>query len=303
MTLRESTPPADLTTVLHAACVRTGLDPAGARLIHHYANAVFLLPKENAVARITGARHADTARTGLAITRWLTDVASYPATAPLPDLEPIDIHNTTVTFWTYYAQHGRPRPDSTYLGAVVRQLHDLPNPPVELPRWRPLHSLHTAVADPAESRALSGQERSWLLARIEEVQGDLAGLDYPLGWGPIHADAWAGNLLWDDAAPVPRVVLGDWDSVCWGPREVDLIPSWHAAVRYDKGPQWARAYADSYGYDLAAWRGFDTLFAMRDLVQIAGPLRQAPHNQTFDRALRQRVAGVHAGDRNPWVEF
>lgn len=293
----------DPALALHAACRRAALDDTGNQLIHHYANAVFLLPAERAVARITGSRRADTAHTALAITRWLTETLQFPATAPLPGLEPVDGHDAVVTFWSYYPQHGGSRPDSSHLGALVRRLHDLPPPPIDLPRWRPLRDLHAAVANPTESATLTEQERSWLLSRIEQVQHDLAALDWPLGWGLIHADAWAGNLLWNNTSATTPVLLGDWDSVCQGPREIDLIPSWHAAVRYGKGPQWARDFADAYGHDLTDWDGFDTLFAMRDLVQIAGPLRRAPHNATFERALRQRIAGVKTGDRARWVEF
>jgi len=295
----------DLPDILRAACAQAALDDTGARLIHHYANAVYLLPAEQAVARITDVHHAQAARTALAVTRWLTEVRRYPATAPLPDLGPIQVHDATVTFWTYYPQdQDHPaRPDSGHLATVVRRLHDLPAPPVDLPSWQPLQSLHSAVADPARSVALDSEERAWLLSRIEQVQHELATLDWPLGWGLIHADAWAGNLLWNTTSATAPVLLGDWDSVCLGPREIDLIPSWHAAVRYGRGPQWAHAFARHYGYDLAGWDGFDTLFAMRDLVQVAGPLRRAAHNATFDRALRQRLAGIRADDRDPWVEF
>lgn len=296
-------PSTDLAQVLHSACAQAGLDDTGARLIHHYANAVYLLPAERAVARVTGEQRADNARTALSVTRWLTEAHVYPATAPLPGLDPIDAHGSTVTFWTYYPQHDTSRPASSHLGTVVRLLHDLPPPPTDLPRWKPLHSLHAAVADPAESAALDHEQREWLLERIEQVQADLAALTWPLGWGLIHADAWAGNLLWNSASSVAPVLLGDWDSVCIGPREVDLIPSWHAAVRYGKGLEWADAFARSYGHDLARWQGFDALFAMRDLVQVAGPLRRAPHNATFGRALRQRLAGIRADDRASWVEF
>jgi hypothetical protein len=35
------------------ACATAGLDTTGAKLIHHYSNAIYLLPAHNAVARVT----------------------------------------------------------------------------------------------------------------------------------------------------------------------------------------------------------------------------------------------------------
>ena len=58
-------------------------------------------------------------------------------------------------------------------------------------------------------------------------------------------------------------------------REVDLIPTWHAAARYGKGAARSEAFAHRYGYDLARWDGFRTVMDMRDLVQLTGPLRQS----------------------------
>lgn len=88
----------------------------------------------------------------------------------------------------------------------MRVLHQLPVPPVELPKWRPLQSLHTLTAGTIGTAALSHHDQRWLLTRIEDVQRDLAALDWPLGYTAIHGDAWAGNLLWDTAnagEPVP----------------------------------------------------------------------------------------------------
>jgi hypothetical protein len=99
------------------------------------------------------------------------------------------------------------------------------------------------------------------------------------------------------------VLLGDWDSVACGPREVDLIPSWHAARRYRTDPDWARRFADRYGYDLAASPRFELLMEMRDLVQLSGPLRHARRSPVHAQALRQRLDGSRARDFGRWREF
>lgn len=92
------------------------------------------------------------------------------------------------------------------------------------------------------------------------------------------------------------VVLGDWDWVAHGPREVDLIPTWHAARRYGKGPGWTRDFVHRYSHDVTDWSGFPLLLAMRDLAQISGPLRRAAQSPPHAHALRQRVAGIRASN-------
>lgn len=295
-----------LSHALRRACRLAGLDPTGARLIHNYANAVYVLPAENAVARLLLRPHgAQQAATSVMITRWLVTDHNFPATAPLRGTEPIAVNETTTaTFWTYYPQpdDGR-KPTSAHLGALVRRLHDLPRPPVKLPQWTPLRSLETALRAPSVLAAITPDDQRWALDHISKIRHELDGIDWPLDWGLIHGDAWAGNLLWNTTVGPDATALGDWDSVCWGPREIDLIPSFHAARRYGRGPAWAKAFVQAYGYDLSRWPGFPTLLAMRDFVQLAGPLRRAPQEPALAQALRERLNGIRSGSAATWAEF
>lgn len=291
----------DLRRALERACAERNLSTEGAQLIHHYSNAVYLLPAERAVARITtgAARRVYTAH---ALTRWLVDETNVAATAPLPGVNPVSVDSSTiVSFWTYYPQpDAKAEPTSTHLARILLALHVIDSAPVELEQWQPLLSLSAALRDPSVANRLSHDDFQWLSGRVEDVQAAVQGLDSPLGYGIIHGDAWAGNLLWDTATGSDAAVLGDWDWVAIGPREVDLIPTWHAAIRYGRGKQWADAFAGIYGYDLAAWGGFPTLLAMRDLVQLTGPLRRASDGQEFKTALQQRLSSMRAGDARVW---
>nr|WP_280218565.1 phosphotransferase [Nocardia neocaledoniensis] len=100
---------------------------------------------------------------------------------------------------------------------------------------------------------------------------------WPLGHGLIHGDAWAGNLLWDTTRPPhTQALLGDWDWAGIGPRKVDLIPTWHAAIRYGRDQAWVNDFIDTYRYDLTDYPdGYHLLRRMRDLVQLSGPLRRS----------------------------
>src|SRR5580693_2663722 len=139
-----------------------------------------------------------------------------------------------------------------------------------LPPWVPLASLYATVTDPVLSAALTDDERAWIMGQITEIRDKIGSLDWPLGIGLIHGDAWAGNLLWSPGAVPVDAILGDWDWVSTGPREIDLIPTWHATARYGKPASWVSDFTAHYGYDLARWEGYPVLMAMRDLVQLTG---------------------------------
>jgi len=295
--------PAALREALDDACQQVGLDQRDARLIHHYANAVFLLPAENAVARVArSSSRGQAAQTAVEVTRWATDVHGYPATRPLADLPAALVaDDVVITFWSYYEQPAEQAPvTSADLARLIRHLHALPAPPTQLPPWRPLVSLETTVLKAPTSAAFTEADRELVLARIDEVRDDLSSLDWPLGQGLIHGDAWAGNLLVDSTSDPVRVVLGDWDGVAYGPREIDLAPTWHAATRYGRGQEWADRFSQVYGYDLAGWPGCDVLLQMRDLMQLTGPLRRATPGSRYEQALRQRLEGIRSGSTTVW---
>jgi hypothetical protein len=291
-----------LRQALERACAERGLSPAGARLLHRYSNAVYLLPAEQAVARVTSGSGREAERSHQ-VTGWLVEYHGVAATVALASAPPVAVSpSTVVSFWAYYPQPGKKAaPTSVHLARVLRGLHAVDDVPFELESWQPLASLSAALRDPAAARNLADDDCAWLLRRVEEIRARVLALDSPLGRGVIHGDAWAGNLLWHTAAGPDAVVIGDWDWVSYGPREVDLIPTWHAAVRYGRGQRWANDFAEVYGYDLASWDGFSTLLAMRDLVQLTGPLRRAGDQPEFAAALRERLDGIRAdGTGSVW---
>ncbi|WP_280422755.1 phosphotransferase family protein [Nocardia carnea] len=291
--------------ILDTACRRAGIDHRGAHLIHHSSNAVVVLPAHPAVARICLA-DPDPARTQLThhLTDWLTGTREFGATAPLPGLDPIHVDGSSVGFWTLYPQPSGPPPTSAHLARLLRHLHNTPAPAhLNLPHWTPLESLHAALTN-TDTTAITDSERTHLLDRIADVRQAFAGLDWPLGQGLIHGDAWAGNLLWDTSADPPQPILGDWDWAAIGPREIDLIPTWHAARRYGRDQHWINEFIAHYGFDLTTAPHFPLLLEMRDLVQISGPLRRANDSPDHAARLRQRVDDIIAHRTSTsWAQY
>jgi thiamine kinase-like enzyme len=279
-------------------CRRYGIDEAGLRQIHRYSNVIYQLPRAGIVARVTGpSLPAHRAAASQNVVNWLISACRFPATEPITTYPPAGLgRGLTVAFWRHYPQTAVTHPTSVHLARVLRELHALPAPPMRLEDWVPLRSLEHALHEPASQDSLSAEEHAWLLDLVAKVRDDLAGLDWPLGVGLIHADAWAGNLLWNPAQGPEQVVLADWDNVGFGPREVDLIPTWHATVRYGRGTEWVTRFADTYGYELSRWGGFGALMRMRDLIQLTGPLRRAPAEPVLKQALRQRLTAIRDHD-------
>lgn len=290
-----------LWSALDEVCSHRGIAHDDAQLVHHYSNAVFALPGAGAVVRLTTSRRTrETIDTSQAAVRHLVHDHGYPATAPLDDLPPVHLASgLTASFWRYYPQSAAGRTFvASDLALLLRRLHDLPAPHVALPRWEALTSLRGELDGGGKHAGLTDDEERWLRTEVAVVSHQLATTVWPLGIGLIHGDAWAGNLLWDGDQPI----LGDWDGISLGPREIDLIPTWHAAARYGRTPEWVDEFAAAYGHDLATNEAVDLLLRMRDLVQLTGPLLRAADSAAHRTALRQRFDGIRAGYRAAtWV--
>ena len=121
------------------------------------------------------------------------------------------------------------------------------------PQQRPLH-----------------RDRRWLPAAVDQALEDYSRLDFPLGHGLLHGDAYPGNTLWDGA----RALLGDWDEAAFGPREIDLANTFQG-VRFGRTEAELSAFAHGYGYDPRPWPGLATLTTMRDLHTLGSFIRRA----------------------------
>jgi aminoglycoside phosphotransferase (APT) family kinase protein len=267
----------DNAAALHKACGAAGLDSSGAVVLGAHATAVFLLPRERVVARLGRGdqAHAQADR-GVRMCRWLND-HGFPAPAPADVVQPIQVGDEVATFWAYYPQHSAATPAATALGELLRRLHDLPRPPIELPEYRPLTSLAEVVA---RSACLAAGDKAWLLDERDRLLDAYAALDSPLGVGHIHGDAYMGNLLADG----PRTLLGDWDEVSVGPRELDLANTYHS-LRFGQPRSQIRAFAAAYGHDISDWPGLATLCALRDVHTLTSFIRRADQGDTT--ALRE----------------
>ncbi|MGS2807661.1 MULTISPECIES: aminoglycoside phosphotransferase family protein [Nocardia] len=273
-------------SVLTDACQQTGLRHDDARLLRAHSASVYLLPSERAIARISRKEHRGLrAAASVMVAQWLVS-QGFPATEPLLD-HPVEFGDTTVTFWVYYPQPDRGDPPARELGALLRMLHTLPRPPLELPAYQPLAGLQHALHNPG---TLSASDLAWLTDRAAAVIEQYHQLESHLGVGFVHGDAYTGNTLWGPHG----VLLGDWDEASIAPRELDLI-NVYQDVRYGTPESELDEFTYAYGWDVRDWDGFTVLRDMRDLHTLTGFIRRSSHDPAIAAELQLRIEVL----RNP----
>lgn len=268
----------------------------GASLIRVFSAAAYHLPAADAVARVaqwTSPNSVTRLDTSVRVTRWLTRIG-FPTVEPLPVEQPLTSHGCVVTFWRYLPQDG-PAPTAADLGHLLRQLHGLGSPDIQLPAYRPLTSVRRAIDT---SHAISEDERTWLKAHVEQLLAAYTTLTFLLPAGMIHGDAWRGNLLRDGQ----RVVLADWDNVSIGPREIDLVPTLQAP-RFGLPEDQRDAFIAAYGPDIRSWAGYEVLRDMRELSTLTAILREGHANDTARRELQVRLRSIRVRDDRQWTSF
>nr|WP_240981187.1 phosphotransferase [Streptomyces sp. N502] len=253
------------------ACRASGLTDRSLAPLHHHATSVFLVDVEDVVVRVSPISQQQNLATAVSLTRWLV-ANGFPATEPADVPQPVAYEPYAVTFWQHYPQPTHGRPPTGRLGDLLRALHSLPAPPVTLPQYQPLASLKATVE---ASTYLGPDVRTWLMERRHELLNTYAGLEFPLGYGHIHGDAYPGNTLWDDRS----IRLGDWDEAAVGPREIDLANTFQG-VRFGRTSAELDDFSLRYGYDIREWPGLPILVGIRDLHTLGSFIRRADRGDT-----------------------
>lgn len=291
---------------LHVVCARIGVDPAGAELVKYTINAVYRL--EPFVIRMTTG--VEDAQRTVANATMLA--AAGAPTVRLADVgpQPVRAGGWAATVWRHVPTTGRV-PAPVDLAAPVRAVHGLP-PTGGLRSWEPVAKARRRIARAAGaawmepwSRAEVGMSATALIAalheRCDELERALAGVRWHLPAGLIHGDVHTGNLLVTADGPD---LLCDLDSVGTGPREWDLTPPAHGAVRMGRPRRDYDAFAGAYGFDVTAWDGWPTLRAVRDLQMATSTLGAFRGRDDVARQLAHRLRTLLAGDDEAvWTRY
>lgn len=289
-------------TAIHGGARLLGLDDTQLEPLRLHGSGIYLLVRERIVARAVEATVENRYRAATAVqaTSWLA-VQDYPAVRPVHEV-PVELDGVIVTWWWYLRQPvPRPRIPATVLGRLLRELHALGQPPFRLPAARPLVRLRRAISldDARDEPVLHRDERAYLVHRAGELEARYDRLQSRLGMGLVHNDAHRRNLLASRHSPY-GYVLGDWDGVCWGPREIDLVLE-GAPGRLVGGTRADRAaFAESYGFDVTRWAGWTLLRDCRELHSLAAYIRVAPGKSSAAQELHTRLRSLRTGSADAW---
>jgi hypothetical protein len=277
---------------LRALCGEYGVDSAGAQLLHARSNAVHLLPNDGLVIRMAPATdlRRQRARTTIAVTRWLAEQDPTIALPPAGGDQPVEAAGAIGTFWPY-----RPTldvPPLREIAGLIRRLHNTPVPPFAVPAHQPLVRLREALEDDRvrPEPVLSEQDRIWLRNHAEHLVQTYDRMDWPLGIGLVHCDVHTENVVFSDGWK-----LIDFDQVCLGPREFDLVSALPDHFHQDEAER--QALLTAYGYDMLSWPGWVVVRDIIEMHSLSSYLRLAQSVPAAADQLALRVRSLRSGDR------
>ncbi|MGC4942226.1 phosphotransferase enzyme family protein [Kribbella sp. DT2] len=274
--------------LLQQACDQAGLTAADAVLLRHQTNAVYLLPTEQVVVKISrpSEQPDDVART-LTLVRWLSDHGVLTI-APTGHQQPQYVRGCLATFWPYVDQDGRSPVTAGDLGQPLHALHQL-TAPLELPALEVADTIQRSVAS---SRILSTDEKQYLASYCTELAAAIPELRYELPEGLIHEDPQHHNALQTDTG----TALIDWDGACIGPREWDLVTIEIHCRRFFDDPHEYTVFTNTYGIDIRDWSGYATLRDLRELRMITTNARKSPAGSPAASEVHSRISQLRQGD-------
>jgi thiamine kinase-like enzyme len=295
MTRRTSPPGARITdgrlhAVLAGVQTMADVDVTGAQLIKFTNNAVFLLPAAGAVVRIAAsATMADRVDKVIRVARWL-EKGDVPAVRLLDLDQPLVIDELHVTLWDEVTSGG-PAPTGDDLAVILQQWHQLAPPECGLPAWAPMAEIRSRLAEPD---GVSADDLAYLHDECDRLEEQLGTLSYELPVGPIHGDAFMGNLI----NGATGSVICDFDSSCDGPREWDLVPLAVGKLRFDYPGDDYGALARGYGFDVISWPGFSIMRRLRELKLVTSLVPVLGSRAVLRPQWQRRLDTYRNGDQD-----
>ncbi|MFE9648194.1 phosphotransferase enzyme family protein [Streptomyces sp. NPDC006365] len=284
--------------ILRRACVVAEVAPDDLEILRFGDHAVFRIHGGRIIARV--GRSPDrlpSVQREVAVAGWLA-AGGYPAARlATAAKQPVVIDGHPVTFWEGLAD-GDTYASTREMGALLRQLHELPPPDFALPALRPFDK----VSQRLQRAEIPAATRAFLTALAYTLSSAYDDLDFELPSGPLHGDYNIGNVLHDDEGH-PKVI--DLDGFVSGPREWDLMQT---AMYYDSfGWHTDAEYADfveGYGYDVRQWSGYEVLRSVRELLMVAWLSQNAGTDPRAAEEVEKRVETMRSGgSRRSWAPF
>lgn len=243
---------------LQEVCLRWRFDASSRSLLRFGTNAVYRVGK--VVIRIARpGRSINEIQQEVALAQFLAQ-KDFPAMRLAGVEQPLPAAGTFASAWLWIDHDRGARVNEFDFGRLLRRFHRVTDAfDYPLPSWDQLARISDRIALMKRNPLFSSIEVAAVLSWYDEVADDLKHTGSTLGYGPIHGDAHTGNVLVTDAGPI----LIDFDHLCTGPREWDLIP---AALAFRRFGSEEAAYRNLLrGYDIAEVEGWDIYVRLREL--------------------------------------
>ncbi|MFC3965730.1 phosphotransferase enzyme family protein [Nocardia jiangsuensis] len=287
--------PSTAEAVLDAACRSAGLDSSGATMMRVGENILYRLSSTPVVVRIgRDAGHRPDACKELAVSGWLA-AQGFPAARvfEVDCPQPLDVGGHPVTFWRFLPGRPATTDEAGVLGALVRRLHQLPRPAIDLPPVRAFDHVAARLA----VAPIAPADRELLHERVEVLSGQLLAVEFALPEVALHGDAHIANVMIDDGAPT----LIDFEAFAWGPAEWDLAKTAAEASMGMVPDADYRAFADAYGRDVTEWSGWPVLRGIQQLKMVSWLAQNVDHSSRIRAEYDKRIATIRTGVlTEPW---
>jgi hypothetical protein len=237
----------------------------------------------------------DRARRELQIAAWLAG-AGVPAVRAA-EAEALLVEGHPVTVWHRLPDPVRPA-GARDLAELLRLVHALPSPEVDLPRRELLGGVERWLRLAGD--AVDPADAAYLRERRDGFAAAAAALVPHLPPGPIHGDALPRNVHGGPDGPL----LVDLETFSGDLREHDLVVMALSHDRYGLPAEEYDAFTAAYGWDVRAWEGCSVLRGARETASCAWVAQHAPSNPRALAEFERRVASLRDGDETVrWYPF
>jgi hypothetical protein len=237
----------------------------------------------------------DRARRELQIAAWLAG-AGVPAVRAA-EAEALLVEGHPVTVWHRLPDPVRPA-GARDLAELLRLVHALPSPEVDLPRRELLGGVERWLRLAGD--AVDPADAAYLRERRDGFAAAAAALVPHLPPGPIHGDALPRNVHVGPDGPL----LVDLETFSGDLREHDLVVMALSHDRYGLPAEEYDAFTAAYGWDVRAWEGCSVLRGARETASCAWVAQHAPSNPRALEEFERRVASLRDGDETVrWYPF
>ncbi len=257
------------------ALARLGAEtPPDLDLLRFGENALYAYRDRGLVLRVARpqARADHVARTVDFVVRIAARGMEVTEPAAVPGVrQPVVTSTGVVTLWVYYETDPDCRVTPRELGGLLRHFHDLATLEKALVGpWKPF-ALIRARLDGARRDGIEQDLVDPLGALLVSLESRVPDLTSELGTGVMHGDMHYGNVM---CLPGHRLLLIDFDQICRGPLEWDLVPNLVTYRRFGMSDEDYGEFSSAYGYDLRVSPHVGTFIALRELGMVTWLLQQ-----------------------------